>query len=66
MWTHVQLCARVMCIWIYIFIVFYSFIFSADLMVTLARPSDTGLYSCEVTNNQGVDMASSFVTVRGN
>ncbi|CAI9717186.1 hemicentin-1-like [Octopus vulgaris] len=42
----------------------FSILTSSDLMVTLARPSDTGLYSCEVTNNQGVDMASSFVTVR--
>jgi hypothetical protein len=33
--------------------------------VTLARKSDTGLYSCEVINTEGIDMASSQVIVRG-
>ncbi|XP_025093186.1 hemicentin-1-like [Pomacea canaliculata] len=36
---------------------------SGDLLVTLARKSDTGLYTCEVINEEGVDMASSFVSV---
>lgn len=42
----------------------FSILTSFDLLVTMARPPDTGLYSCEVVNNQGIDMASSFVTVR--
>ena len=41
------------------------FIFIGDLLVTLARKSDTGLYSCEVINTEGIDMASSQVIVRG-
>lgn len=41
------------------------FIFIGDLLVTLAKKSDTGLYSCEVINTEGIDMASSQVIVRG-
>ncbi|XP_071168481.1 uncharacterized protein [Mytilus edulis] len=37
---------------------------SGDLLVTLAKKSDTGLYSCEVINTEGMDMASSQVIVR--
>ncbi|KAL5021870.1 hypothetical protein ScPMuIL_001025 [Solemya velum] len=41
-----------------------SVLSSGDLLVTLAKKSDTGLYSCEVINEEGIDMASSRVTVR--
>lgn len=41
------------------------FSLTGDLLVTLARKSDTGLYTCEVINEEGVDMASSFVSVLG-
>ncbi|OWF50963.1 Titin [Mizuhopecten yessoensis] len=37
---------------------------SGDLLVTMARRSDSGLYSCEVINSEGVDMASSIVVIR--
>ncbi|XP_069139539.1 uncharacterized protein [Argopecten irradians] len=37
---------------------------SGDLLVTMARKSDSGLYSCEVINSMGIDMASSFVVIR--
>ncbi|KAK7483221.1 hypothetical protein BaRGS_00025514 [Batillaria attramentaria] len=40
-----------------------SVLSSGDLLVTLARKSDTGLYTCEVINEEGFDMASSHVTV---
>ncbi|KAK3094428.1 hypothetical protein FSP39_001668 [Pinctada imbricata] len=37
---------------------------SGDLLVTLAKPSDSGLYSCEVINEAGMDVASSQVVVK--
>ncbi|XP_041370878.1 hemicentin-1-like [Gigantopelta aegis] len=40
-----------------------SVLSSGDLLVTLARKSDTGLYTCEVINEEGIDMASSYVMV---
>ncbi|KAL8616567.1 hypothetical protein ACOMHN_036599 [Nucella lapillus] len=40
-----------------------SLLSSGDLLVTLARKSDTGLYTCEVINEEGFDIASSYVTV---
>ncbi|XP_076438682.1 uncharacterized protein LOC143277659 [Babylonia areolata] len=40
-----------------------SVLSSGDLLVTLARKSDTGLYTCEVINEEGFDIASSYVTV---
>ncbi|KAK7109342.1 uncharacterized protein [Littorina saxatilis] len=40
-----------------------SVLSSGDLLVTLARKSDTALYTCEVINEEGFDMASSYVTV---
>ena len=35
-------------------------------MVSMAVRSDSGLYTCEVINHEGVDMASSNVLVKGN
>ncbi|KAK6185279.1 hypothetical protein SNE40_007547 [Patella caerulea] len=40
-----------------------SVLSSGDLIVTLARKSDSGLYTCEVINEEGIDMASSYVVV---
>ncbi|XP_046542735.1 hemicentin-1-like [Haliotis rubra] len=40
-----------------------SVLSSGDLLVTLAKKSDTGLYTCEVINEEGIDMASSYVVV---
>ncbi|GFO02599.1 von Willebrand factor d and egf domain-containing protein [Plakobranchus ocellatus] len=40
-----------------------SVLSSGDLLVTLSRPSDSGLYTCEVTNDHGMDMANSYVSV---
>ena len=36
-----------------------------DLLVTRTRRSDTGLYTCEAINEEGIDMASSYVSVTG-
>ncbi|KAK3590143.1 hypothetical protein CHS0354_041195 [Potamilus streckersoni] len=41
-----------------------SVLTSGDLLVTSARKSDSGLYSCEVINEEGIDMASSHVIVK--
>ncbi|XP_059173767.1 neurogenic locus notch homolog protein 1-like [Physella acuta] len=40
-----------------------SILSSGELLVTLARKSDTGLYTCEAINEEGIDTASSFVQV---
>ena len=40
-------------------------IVTGDLLVTLARKSDSGQYICEVINEEGVDIASSNVLVKG-
>ncbi|XP_012937902.1 delta-like protein 4, partial [Aplysia californica] len=40
-----------------------SVLSSGDLLVTLARRSDTGLYTCEAINEEGIDTASSYVSV---
>ena len=42
----------------------YAFL-TGDLLVTLARKSDSGQYICEVINEEGVDIASSNVLVKG-
>ena len=39
---------------------------SGDLLVTLAKKSDSGQYICEVINEEGIDIASSNVLVKGN
>lgn len=41
-----------------------SVLLSGDLLVTLARKSDSGQYICEVINEEGVDIASSNVLVK--
>ena len=38
---------------------------SGDLLVTLAKKSDSGQYICEVINEEGIDIASSNVLVKG-
>ncbi|CAG5131589.1 unnamed protein product, partial [Candidula unifasciata] len=40
-----------------------SVLSSGDLLVTLAKRSDTGLYTCEAINEHGIDMASSYVSI---
>lgn len=40
-----------------------SVLSSGDLLFTLAKRSDTGLYSCEVVNEHGMDMASTKVII---
>lgn len=36
-----------------------------DLLVTLSRSADSGLYTCEVINSEGIDTATSHVKVTG-
>ncbi|RUS86330.1 hypothetical protein EGW08_005915, partial [Elysia chlorotica] len=43
-----------------------SVLYSGDLLITLSRESDTGLYTCEVTNDHGMDIANSYVSVTDN
>lgn len=64
---HMQNFAFFIFIWSFLFLFVNMILFSltGDLLVTLARKSDTGLYTCEVINEEGVDMASSFVSVLG-
>lgn len=38
---------------------------TGDLLFTLPKRSDTGLYSCEVVNEHGLDMASTKVIIQG-
>lgn len=38
---------------------------TGDLLFTLPKRSDTGLYSCEVVNEHGMDMASTKVVIEG-
>merc|ERR1711935_773174 len=40
-----------------------SILTSGDLVIPHTRRHDSGLYTCEAVNEQGVDMASSYVTV---
>jgi hypothetical protein len=51
-----ELFALFKCSWYYI---------TGDLLFTLPKKSDTGLYSCEVVNEHGMDMASTKVIIRG-
>ncbi|CAL1527352.1 unnamed protein product [Lymnaea stagnalis] len=37
---------------------------SGELLISLARKSDTGLYTCKAVNEQGTDTASSYVQVK--
>lgn len=48
------------------FSMFYIFLITGDLLFTLPKKSDTGLYSCEVVNEHGMDMASTKVVIKGN
>lgn len=48
-----------------LFLMFYIFLISGDLLFTLPKKSDTGLYSCEVVNEHGMDMASTKVVIKG-
>ena len=45
---------------------FDLFCISGDLLVTLSRRSDSGHYSCEVINEEGIDIAHTKVLVKGN
>jgi len=36
-----------------------------DLLVTLAKRSDSGHYTCEVINEEGIDIAHTQVFVKG-
>lgn len=47
------------------FSMFYIFLITGDLLFTLPKKSDTGLYSCEVVNEHGMDMASTKVVIKG-
>ncbi|GFS10709.1 von Willebrand factor D and EGF domain-containing protein [Elysia marginata] len=40
-----------------------SILYSGDLLVTLSRASDSGLYTCEASNDYGMDIANSYVNV---
>ncbi|XP_064602176.1 uncharacterized protein LOC135468071 [Liolophura sinensis] len=40
-----------------------SVLSSGDLLVTLSRTADSGLYTCEVINSEGIDTATSHVKV---
>lgn len=42
-----------------------SVLTSGDLLVTLTRRSDSGQYSCEVINEEGIDIAHTQVFVKG-
>lgn len=42
-----------------------SIVSTGDLLFTLPKKSDTGLYSCEVVNEHGMDMASTKVVIKG-
>lgn len=58
---HLQLKERVTSL----FLMFYIFLITGDLLFTLPKKSDTGLYSCEVVNEHGMDMASTKVVIKG-
>lgn len=48
-----------------LFLCLYIFLITGDLLFTLPKKSDTGLYSCEVVNEHGMDMASTKVVIKG-
>jgi hypothetical protein len=42
-----------------------SVLTNGDLLVTLTRKSDSGQYSCEVINEEGIDIAHTQVFIKG-